>query len=94
MDWSGRLWGARKWSVAGLAPFLSGDRLRIVTVAVVALGVALIGAVCWLTRTSKGEDVEIESPILSFRRRSRSGLNKAKDDAKTWPPTQTKWFGS
>jgi hypothetical protein len=71
MDWWGRLWGARKWALAGLAPFLTGDRWWIAVGAVVVFGVALIIAVCWLThRTKDEEDVEIETPILSVRRGS------------------------
>jgi hypothetical protein len=91
MDWWGRLWGARMWSVAGLAPFLSGDRLWIAVGAVVLLGVALILAVCWLVQRMKGdEDVEIETPILTVRRGSKrskeskkSEEQNEKDDAKT-----------
>jgi hypothetical protein len=87
MDWLGRLWGARKWSVAGLAPFLSGDRLWIAVVAVVVLGLGLIAAVCWLVQRMKGdEDVEIETPILTVRRgpkRPKESEKVEKDDAKT-----------
>jgi hypothetical protein len=95
MDLLGRLWGARKkLSLAGLAPFLSGDRLWIATGAVVLLGVALIIAVCWLAHRTKDEkDVEIETPILSVRRgkskrRGKKGKSeeqneKQKDNAKT-----------
>jgi hypothetical protein len=72
MDLLGRLWGAKgKLSLAGLAPFLTGDRLWIAVGAVVLFGVALIVAVCWLTHRTKDEDdVEIETPILSVRRGS------------------------
>jgi len=84
MDWLGRLWGAKKrLSVAGLAPFLSGDRLWIAVGAVVLLGVALILAVCWLAQRTNGEeDVEIETPLLSLRRGSRRAKENEKDDAK------------
>jgi hypothetical protein len=91
MDWWGRLWGARKWSLAGLAPFLSGDRMWIAAGAVVVPGVALIIAVCWLAHRTKDEkDVEIESPILSLRRgkpkrkaSKKSEEQKEKDSAST-----------
>ena len=73
MDLLGRLWGARKWSLAGLAPFFSGDRLWVAVGAVVLLGIVLILAVCWLVHRMKDEkDIEIETPILSVRR----GLSK------------------
>lgn len=94
MDWWGRLWGARrKLSLAGLAPFLTGNRLWIAAGAVVLLGVALIIAVCWLAHRTKDEkDVEIETPILSVRRGSSKPKaskkksaepDKEKDDART-----------
>jgi hypothetical protein len=70
MDWLGRLWGARKWSVAGLAPFLSGDRMWIAVVALAALGVVLIWAVCWLAHRTEGD--EIKTPILTWRRGTSS----------------------
>jgi hypothetical protein len=70
MDWWWRLWGARgKLTLAGLAPFLSGDRLWIVVGAVVLLGIALILAVCWLACRMKDDD--IETPILTVRRGSK-----------------------
>jgi hypothetical protein len=81
MDRLGRLWAEKKqWSAAALAPFLSGERLW----AVVVLGVALIGAVCWLDHRTKDEgDVEIETPFLSLRRGSSKRSKQKKDDAKT-----------
>jgi hypothetical protein len=82
MDWWGRLWGARKQlSLAGLAPFLPGERLW----AVVVLGVVLILAVCWLAhRTKDEEDVEIKTPILSLRRgTSKRPKPKGKNNTKT-----------
>ena len=66
MDWWGRFWGGKKWSLAGLAPFLTGDRLWIVAGAVVVLGVALIIAVCWLACRFKDDD--IETPLINVRR--------------------------
>ena len=76
MDWWGRLWGAKKWSLAGIAPFLSGDRMWIAAGAVVLVVVALIIAVCWLAhRTEDEEHVEIETPILSVRR----GMSKRQE---------------
>jgi hypothetical protein len=83
MDWWGRFWGARKWSLAGLAPFLRGDRLWIAAVAVVVLGVVLILAVCWLVQRMKDEnDVEIETPILSVRRGSKRSKESEKESEK------------
>jgi hypothetical protein len=86
MDWWGRFWGAKKWSLAGLAPFLNDDRLWIAAGAVVLLGIALIIAVCWLAHRMKDEkDVEIKTPILSVRRGAEQPKEKdgEKDDAKT-----------
>jgi hypothetical protein len=86
MDWWGRFWGAKKWSLAGLAPFLTDDRLWIAAGAVVLLGIALIIAVCWLAHRMKDEkDVEIKTPILSVRRGAERPKEKddEKDDAKT-----------
>ena len=82
MDWWGRVWGAKKGlSFAVVAPFLSGERLW----AVVALGVVLILAVCWLAyRTKDEKDVEIETPILSVRRGApkRSKEKRAREKEK------------
>jgi hypothetical protein len=69
MDWWGRFWGAKKWSLAGLALPLSGDQLWIMVGAVVLLGIALILAVCWLACRMKDDD--IETPILTVRRGSK-----------------------
>lgn len=88
MDWWGRLWGAKKWFLAGLAPFLSDDRMWIAAGAVVVVVVALILAVCWLACRLKDDD--IETPILTVRRgmsKRQGSKNEAeekgeKDDAK------------
>jgi hypothetical protein len=93
MDFLGRLWGARtKLSLAGLAPFISGDRLWIAVGAMALLGVALILAVCWLVLRTKDEDIDIETPILTVRRgkpktkgsdkESEKAEKAEKDDAK------------
>jgi hypothetical protein len=89
MDWWGRFWGGKgKWSFAGLAPFVPGDRLWIVVGAVVLLGIALILAVCWLACRLRDDD--IETPILTIRRGSNrkhpeeetGEKDSQKDDAK------------
>jgi hypothetical protein len=83
MDWWERIRGAKKWSLAGLAPFLSGDRLWIAISAVVLLGVVLVIAVCWLAHRMKDEeDVEIETPILSVRRGSKRSKEPEKESGK------------
>jgi hypothetical protein len=93
MDWWGRFWGGKKWSLAGLTPILTGDRLWIAVGAVALLGVILIIAVCWLAHWMKDEnEVEIETPILTVRRGSKRAkkfekdsekAEEQKDDAKT-----------
>ena len=85
MDWWGRFSGAKKWSLAAVAPFLAGERLW----AVVVLGIALILAVCWLAYQFKDDD--IETPLITLRRgkskqkakkKSEEPEGKQKDDAK------------
>jgi hypothetical protein len=79
MDWWGRFWGAKKWSLAGLALPLSGDQLWIVVGAVVLLGIALILAVCFLACRMKDDD--IETPILSVRRGSKQKRSEEEEKA-------------
>jgi hypothetical protein len=79
MDWWGRFWGAKKWSLAGLALPLSGDQLWIVVGAVVLLGIALILAVCFLACWMKNDD--IETPILSVRRGSKQKRSEEEEKA-------------
>lgn len=69
MDFWRRLWDGKKWfAAAPFTPLLSGDRLWIVAVALLLLGVALIVAVCWLACRDNTD--EVETPILSWRRKS------------------------
>ena len=82
MDWWGRFWGAKKWSLAGLALPLSGDQLWIVVGAVVLLGIALILAVCFLACRMKDDD--IETPILSVRRGSKQRRSEEEEKAGEW----------
>jgi type VI protein secretion system component VasK len=79
MDWWGRFWGAKKWSLAGLALPLSGDQLWIMVGAVVLLGIALILAVCFLACRMKDDD--IETPILSVRRGSKQKRSEEEEKA-------------
>jgi type VI protein secretion system component VasK len=79
MDWWGRFWGAKKWSLAGLALPLSGDQLWIMVGAVVLLGIALILAVCFLACRMKDDD--IETPILSVRRGSKQKRSEDEEKA-------------
>jgi type VI protein secretion system component VasK len=79
MDWWGRFWGAKQWSLAGLALPLSGDQLWIVVGAVVLLGIALILAVCFLACRMKDDD--IETPILSVRRGSKQKRSEEEEQA-------------
>jgi hypothetical protein len=88
MDWWGRLWGAKKWSLAAVAPFLSGERLWAIVVLGLVLGIALILAVCWLACRFKDDD--IETPLINVRRakskqkaKKKSEEHKEKDDART-----------
>lgn len=79
MDWWGRFWGAKKWSLAGLALPLSGDQLWIMVGAAVLLGIALILAVCFLACRMKDDD--IETPILSVRRGSKQKRSEEEEKA-------------
>jgi hypothetical protein len=67
VDNLGRLWGAgKRLSVFALTPVVVRD--RAVVLAIVALACLLILAVCWLVR--QPDSGEIETPILTWRRRS------------------------
>lgn len=78
MDWWGRLWGAKKWSLAGVPAFLSGERLW----AIVVLGIVLILAVCWLACRFKDDD--IETPLITLRRgkSKKKGSKKRSEEPK------------
>lgn len=83
MDLWRRLWEKKKWfAVVPAAPLLSGDRLWIVAVTFMLLGVALVFAVCWLACRDNTD--EVETPILRWRSKSSKSspsARKGEDDA-------------
>jgi hypothetical protein len=79
MDWWGRARDAKKWLAAvPFASIFSGDKLWIVAVAFLLLGVVLVLAVCWLA--SRDNTDQVDSPILRWRGKSSSGGSKDKGE--------------